>query len=96
MTTKVAMLGSNYLESKLYKTWPVFNYLTCVICGKRFRRQWMWKFLKRRKYTLEKQEYQYACFKCTSSSYNAAVEKLDTYYRELSLRLWRTSGRNLL
>jgi len=89
MTTKVPMLGSHYLESRLYKTWPIFNYLTCTICGQKFRRQWIWKFLKRRKYTLERQEYKFACHSCTSSNYNTAVKALDKHYQELALRPWR-------
>jgi len=91
MTSKLAMMGSNYLGSKLYKTWPIFNYLTCTICGKEFRRQWMWKFLKRRKYALERQEYRYVCHGCTSSNYNSAVAALDNHYRELTFRIWRAS-----
>jgi len=83
------MLGSHYLGSRLYKTWPIFKYLTCTVCGKPFRRQWMWKFLKRRKYALERQEYRYACFACASDNYNSAVKALDKHYRELQARVWK-------
>lgn len=86
MTSKMAMIGSNYLGSRLYKTWPIFGQVTCTVCGKSFRRQWLWKFLKRRKYTLERQEYQYACYTCVSSSYNDAVSFLDKHYRELAFK----------
>jgi len=88
MASKIAMLGSYYLESKLYKTWPILTHVTCAICGEKFRRQWLWKFLRRRKYALERQEYQYACYDCASDNYNDAVTAIDKHYRVLTFSMW--------
>lgn len=81
---RVAMLGSNYLGSQLYRTWPIFSWYTCTICGKEYRREWLWKFLKRRKHMLERPQHRHACFHCVTENYNEAVMRLDKHYRELT------------
>jgi hypothetical protein len=83
MGTRVPMLGSKYFGSQLYRTWPIFSWFTCTICGKEFRRVWMWKFLKRKNYALERTTFKYACFDCATSNYNDAVVILDKHFQGL-------------
>ena len=80
MVTRAAIQGSKYLESKLYKTWPIFSWARCVICGKEYRREWLWKFLKRRNYALQRPQRRHACFDCVTDGYNEAVSQIDNYY----------------
>ena len=86
MRSQVAMLGSRYLETSLHKTWPFFTPRECLLCGKKFRREWLWRFTPRRKYALERPETKHACHRCTSSNYNEAVEVLDAHYRDVELQ----------
>lgn len=83
------MIGSQYLESKLQRVWPIFSHCECFICNRKLRRQWMWKFYKRRKLYTEPKDLRHACIDCTSANYNRAVEKLDVYFRN---RLFQSRG----
>jgi len=84
LRNEIQMLGSKYLESNLYKTWPIFSEQTCVICGEKFKREWLWKFSPKRRHQLEQSVTKYACLKCTSDRYNEAVLTIDKYYQELA------------
>lgn len=82
---EVPILGSQYIESGLYRVWPLFRYCECFLCNQKFRRQWLWKFYKRRKVYSAKPDLRYACTDCTSPRYNQAVEILDKYFRDMAL-----------